>query len=87
MLAPTILHKKADGLRIAVDAYDICLVAEIENGVQVTYMATNEPDVIVVTEPFEDVLDLFAEAKRKAQPRKPRDGDEWKFGYDDDEGC
>lgn len=84
MLAP-VVFTQTNGKRIAIDAYDVCTVAETDDGQQITFMPTNEPDIITVEPGLDEILDELARARAKSMPRKPREGDEWKEGYDDEE--
>lgn len=84
MLAPT-TFVQLNGKRIAIDAYDVCSVQEVDDGVQILYMATNDADILTTSEEFDDVLTKLRDSRIKAMPRKPRDGDEWKYGHDDED--
>ena len=73
------------GMRICIDAWDVCSVVEKLLGTEITYVLTDEPDIFVTKSTFEEVLELLQEA-RSREPRKYGDGDEWKNkGYDDGE--
>ncbi len=84
MLAPCVFTQTT-GKAIAIDACDVCSVAETDDGVQIQYMPTNDPDIIVVKDNFDDVLTKLNKAQQQSLHHEPRDGDEWKYG-DGDEG-
>lgn len=75
------IFTQMSGSRVAIDPYDVCVVAETGTGTQITYMILDTPDVIVTSTTFDDVLRILADARRRANPNN---GDGWKHGYTDD---
>ena len=85
MIAASVFLKH-DGLKICIDAYDVCRVTETDTGATlVEYMPTGDKlDSFNTDTHIDKVLEVFAEAKRKAMGGgRPDPGDEWKGGGDD----
>lgn len=84
MLAPVTFVQK-NGMRICLDAWDVCNIVEKEEGTEITYMPTEKPDLFVTKAKFDEVL-VELQVARDREARKHRDGDEWKNkGYDEHE--
>lgn len=83
MIERPLSFKRIDGTRIALDVYDICKVEELNtSNTVITFMATDSAESFETTESFERVMDLIAAAKKRG--RKPTEGDEWKYGDDEE---
>lgn len=81
MMAPTEFIQ-INGFKIAVDAFDICIIEECEDNnkpaVKVTYAITYKETATFMThELFSDVLEKFA-AMRHVVQNPPEEGDEWR---------
>ncbi len=84
MFAPVTIVQK-NGMRICLDAWDVCNVVEKEACTEITYMSTEKSDVFVTAANFDQVLEYLQQA-RDREPRRHKDGDEWKDrGYNDHE--
>ena len=71
---------KIGGKRIAINAYDVVVVAEMDEGTQVTHVSTDREDTFTTKEDFQDVMLRCIEVLRKWQSDP---GDSWKDGnYD-----
>ena len=79
MLAPVIFRTTAMK-QIAIDAYDICRVREIQDEVEITYIVVHDkPDTFTTLADFEDVLNNIRKAQNDVMPKRPRDdGEAWK---------
>lgn len=82
MIAPT-EFVQTNGYKIALDAFDICVVTEVEGEhgpyVEVTYADTHKTTGTFYTpEAFSDVLEKFAAARDKVQ-NPTEEGDEWRL--------
>lgn len=81
MIAPT-EFVQTNGYRIAMDAFDICGVTEVEDEtglcVEVTYAITHKAtDTFQTHEDFSVVLEKLAVARHKVQ-NPTEEGDEWR---------
>lgn len=81
MIAPTTCVQ-TNGYKIALDAFDICVVKEDEDDdgsyVEVTYAITHKTTGTFQTrESFSDVLGKYASARHEAQ-NPTEEGDEWR---------
>lgn len=84
MFAPVTFVQK-NGMRICLDAWDVCNVVEKEEGTEITYMPTDQVDIFVARAKFDEVIKCLQIARTR-EPQKYGDGDEWKNGrYDDHE--
>lgn len=81
MIAPTTCVQ-TDGYKIALDAFDICVVEEVEDDtgpyVLVTYAITHKTTGTFQTqESFSEVLEKYEAARHEAQ-NPTEEGDEWR---------
>lgn len=81
MIAPTTCVQM-NGYKIALDAYDICVVEEAEDDdgpyVLVTYAITHKTmGTFQTQESFSDVMGKYAAARHEAQ-NPTEEGDEWR---------
>jgi len=78
MLAPCLLTQ-IDGKQIAIDAYDVCTIAEIDEGIQVEYVIADKSNTVTINGDFDKIVDILVDAHNKADSKYHREeGDEWK---------
>lgn len=71
---------KIDGKRIAINAFDVVVVAEMDEGTQIIHVSTDREDTFITKEDFQDVMLRCIDVLRKLDSDP---GDSWKGGsYD-----